>query len=147
MLKANYSKLNYKQSLGGGGGEIKPWPQRSCPCNKEDMHSHIRKDPTNNPTLKHPTQHPKKHPLLAFLSNKLTTWHWLSQKNQNMLWLLMACINKSQHNFKLIFLLNIYAKTILPIYLVPHLKIFPMKNNIFIWEIKEAGKIERLKKF
>jgi hypothetical protein len=107
MLKANYSKLNYKQSLGGGGGEIKPWPQRSCPCNKEDMHSHIRKDPTNNPTLKHPTQHPKKHPLLAFLSNKLTTWHWLSQKNQNMLWLLMACINKSQHNFNTIFLLKI----------------------------------------
>jgi len=61
-----------------------------------------------------------------------------------MLWLLMACSNKSQHHF---FVKNIYAKTILPIYLVPHLKNFPTKNNIFIWEIKEASKIERLKKF
>ncbi len=56
----------------------------------------------------------------------------------------MACSNKSQHHF---FVKNIYAKTILPIYLVPHLKNFPTKNNIFIWEIKEASKIERLKKF
>ncbi len=60
----------------------------------------------------------------------------------------MACINKSKRNFNTIFFVkDIYAKTILPIYLIPHLKIFPTKNNIFIWEIKEARKIERLKKF
>jgi len=39
-----------------------------------------------------------------------------------------------------------YAKTILPIYLVLHLKIFPMKNNIFIWKIKEARKIGKVEK-
>jgi hypothetical protein len=50
-----------------------------------------------------------------------------------MLWLFMACSSKSQHNF---FVKIIYAKIILPIYLVLHIKIFPMKNNIFIWEIK-----------
>jgi hypothetical protein len=60
-----------------------------------------------------------------------------------MLWLLMTCSYKSQHNF---FVKNIYAKTILPIHLVPHLKIFPMKNNIFIWKIKEAWKIEKAEK-
>jgi hypothetical protein len=49
-----------------------------------------------------------------------------------------------QHNF---FVKYIYAKTILLVYLVPHLKIFATKNNIFIWKIKEARKIERLKKF
>jgi hypothetical protein len=42
---------------------------------------------------------------------------------------------------------DIHAKTIILVYLVPHLKIFPTKNNIFIWKIKEASKIERLKKF
>jgi hypothetical protein len=63
-----------------------------------------------------------------------------------MLWLLMACSNKKQHNFNTqFFVKDIYAKTILLIYLVPHLKIFPTKNNIFIWKIKEARKIERLK--
>ncbi len=55
----------------------------------------------------------------------------------------MTCSYKSQHNF---FVKNIYAKTILPIYLVPHFKIFPMKNNIFIWKIKEARKIEKAEK-
>jgi len=60
-----------------------------------------------------------------------------------MLWLLMTCRYKSQHNF---FVKNIYAKTILPIYLVPHLKIFPTKNNILIWKIKEARKIEKAEK-
>jgi len=50
----------------------------------------------------------------------------------------MPCNNKSQRNF---YKKKIYAKTILPIYLVPHLKIFPMKNNIFIWKIKKARKI------
>ncbi len=56
----------------------------------------------------------------------------------------MACSYKSQHNF---FVKDIYAKTILLVYLVPHLKIFARKNNIFIWKIKEARKIKRLKKF
>jgi len=60
-----------------------------------------------------------------------------------MLWLLMTCSYKSQHNF---FVNNIYVKTILPIYLVPHLKIFPTKNNIFIWKIKEVRKIEKAEK-
>jgi len=53
----------------------------------------------------------------------------------------MPCSYKSQHKF---FVKNIYAKTILPIYFVPHLKIFPMKNNIFIWKIKEARKIGKV---
>jgi len=60
-----------------------------------------------------------------------------------MLWLLLPCSYKSQHKF---FVKNIYAKTILPIYLVPHLKIFPTKNNIFIWKIKEAKKIGKAEK-
>ncbi len=44
------------------------------------------------------------------------------------------------------FVKNIYAKTILPIYLISHLKIFPMKNNIFIWKIEEARQIEKVEK-
>ncbi len=62
-------------------------------------------------------------------------------------WLVTTKVNKRtqfQHNF---FVKDICAKTILPIYLVPHLKIFPMKNNNFIWKIKEARNIESLKKF
>jgi len=55
----------------------------------------------------------------------------------------MTCSYKSQHNF---YVKNIYAKTILPIYLVPHLKTFTMKNNIFIWKIKEVRKIEKPEK-
>ncbi len=55
----------------------------------------------------------------------------------------MTCSYKSQHSF---FVKNIYAKTILPIYLVPRLKIFPMKNSIFIWKIKEASKIKKAEK-
>jgi hypothetical protein len=60
-----------------------------------------------------------------------------------MLWLLMTCSYKSQPIFSV---KNIYAKTILPIYLVPRVKIFPIKNNIFIWKIKEARKIEKAEK-
>ncbi len=60
----------------------------------------------------------------------------------------MAYSYKIQHGFNTIFFVkDIYAETILPIHLVPHLKIFPTKNNIFIWKIKKARKIERLKKF
>jgi len=55
----------------------------------------------------------------------------------------MTCSYKSQHNF---FVKNIYAKTILPIYLISHLKIFPTKNTIFIWKIKEARQIEKVEK-
>jgi hypothetical protein len=55
----------------------------------------------------------------------------------------MTCSYKSQHNF---YVKNIYAKTILPIYLVPHLETFTMKNNIFIWKIKEVRKIEKPEK-
>jgi hypothetical protein len=60
-----------------------------------------------------------------------------------MLWLLMPCSYNSQHKY---FVKNIYVKTIVPIYLLPHLKIFPMKNNIFIWKIKEVRKIGKVKK-
>jgi hypothetical protein len=43
------------------------------------------------------------------------------------------------HGFNTIFFVkDIYLKTILPIYLVPYLKIFPMKNNIFLWKSREA---------
>jgi hypothetical protein len=55
----------------------------------------------------------------------------------------MTCTSKSQHNF---FFKKFYAKTSLPIFLVPHLKIFPTKNNIFIWKIKEARQIEKAEK-
>jgi len=55
----------------------------------------------------------------------------------------MPCSYKSQHK---LFVENIYAKIILPIYLVPHLKIFPMKNSIFIWKIKEARKMGKAEK-
>jgi hypothetical protein len=61
--------------------------------------------------------------------------------------LVITKVNKRTQFQHHCFVKDIYAKTILPIYLVPHLKIFPMKNNIFIWKIKEARKIERLKKF
>jgi hypothetical protein len=55
----------------------------------------------------------------------------------------MPCNYKSQHK---IFVKNISAKTILPIYLVPHLKIFPTKSNTFIWKINEVKKIGNVKK-
>ncbi len=50
---------------------------------------------------------------------------------------------KSQHN---LFFENIYAKPVLTIHLLPHLKIFPMKNNVFIWKFKEARKIRKPEK-
>jgi len=34
---------------------------------KEDLHPHLRKCPTNNPTLKHPTQHQATH-IACFLT-------------------------------------------------------------------------------
>jgi uncharacterized membrane protein len=55
----------------------------------------------------------------------------------------MTCSYKSQHNF---YVKNIYAKITLPIYLAPHLEIFLTKNNIFIWKIKEARKVEKPEK-
>jgi hypothetical protein len=55
----------------------------------------------------------------------------------------MPCSYKSQHK---VFVKNIYAKTILPIYLVPHFKIFTTKNNTFTWKIKKAKKIGKVKK-
>jgi len=61
--------------------------------------------------------------------------------------LVLTKVNKRTQFQHHCFVKDIYPKTILPIYLVPHLKIFPMKNNILIWKIKEARKIERLKKF
>jgi len=92
---------------------------------------------TSNPT-------PKRTRIAYFLIKNIAYMTLIITKNQNMLWLLMACTYKSQHNF---FVKDIYVKTILPIYLVLHLEIFPMKNDIFIWKIKMARKIDRLKKF
>jgi hypothetical protein len=44
-------------------------------------------------------------------------------------WLVITKSTK-EHDFNTNFFVeDIYAKIILPIYLVPHLKIFPMKNN------------------
>jgi hypothetical protein len=49
--------------------------------------------------------------------------------------LVLTKVNKRTQFQHHCFVKDIYAKTILPIYMVPHLKIFPMKNNIFILHI------------
>ncbi len=54
----------------------------------------------------------------------------------------MPCSYTSKHK---VFVKNIYAKTILPIYLVPHFKIFTTKNNTFTWKIKKVKKIGKAK--
>ncbi len=79
---------------------------------------------------------PKRTPIAYFLVKEIAFMTLTITKKINICyvcsWLVITKVNKRtqfQHNYSV---KDIYAKTILPIDLVPHLKIFPMKNNIYI---------------